>query len=63
MLWAKWVRVQVFWVLGFGPEFYAQIFAMAVRNVDQTWYSSLRPRTVTSWQKLKELFLTNFQVF
>jgi hypothetical protein len=32
----------------------AKSFVMVVRNVAQTWYSSLRPGTITSWQKLKE---------
>jgi hypothetical protein len=27
----------------------AKSFVMAVRNVAQTWYSSLRPGTITSW--------------
>jgi hypothetical protein len=27
----------------------ANSFVMAVRNVAQTWYSSLRPGTITSW--------------
>jgi hypothetical protein len=38
-------------------------FVMAVRNVAQTWYSSLRPGTITSWQKLKDMLVTNFQGF
>jgi hypothetical protein len=38
----------------------AKSFVMAVRNVAQTWHSSLRPRTVNSCQKLKEMFLTSF---
>jgi hypothetical protein len=33
----------------------ARSFVMAVRNVAQTWYSSLRPGTITSWQKLKDI--------
>jgi hypothetical protein len=36
---------------------------MAVWNVAQTWYSSLRPGTITSWQKLKDMLLTSFQGF
>jgi hypothetical protein len=32
-------------------------FVMAVKNVAQTWYSSLRPRTITSWQKLKDMLV------
>jgi hypothetical protein len=36
---------------------------MAVRSVAQTWYSSLRPRTITSWQKLKDILVTSFQGF
>jgi hypothetical protein len=36
---------------------------MTVRNVAQTWYSSLRPGTITSWQKLKDMLVTSFQGF
>jgi phosphoribulokinase len=35
-------------------------FVMAVRSVAQTWYSSLRPGTITSWQKLKDMLVTSF---
>jgi hypothetical protein len=38
-------------------------FVMAVRSVAQTWYSSLRSRTVNSWPNLKEIILTSFQGF
>jgi hypothetical protein len=31
--------------------------------VAQTWCSSLRPRTITSWQKLKDMLVTSFQGF
>jgi hypothetical protein len=41
----------------------AKSFVMAVRNVAQTRYSSLRPGTITSWQKLKDMLLTSFQGF
>jgi hypothetical protein len=41
----------------------AKSFVMAVWNVAQTWYSSLRPRTITSWQKLKDMLVTSFQGF
>jgi hypothetical protein len=41
----------------------AKSFVMAVRNVAQTWYSSLRPGTITSWQKLKDMVVTSFQGF
>jgi hypothetical protein len=41
----------------------AKSFVMVVWNVAQTWYSSLRPRTVTSWQKLKDMLVTSFQGF
>jgi hypothetical protein len=41
----------------------AKSFVMAVRNVDQTWYSSLRLGTITSWQKLKDMLVTSFQGF
>jgi hypothetical protein len=38
----------------------AKSFVMAVRNVAQTWYSSLWPGTITSWQKLKDMLVTSF---
>jgi hypothetical protein len=41
----------------------AKSFVMAVRNVTQTWYSSLRPGTIMSWQKLKDMLVTSFQGF
>jgi hypothetical protein len=41
----------------------AKSFVMAVKSVAQTWYSSLRPGTITSWQKLKDMLVTNFQGF
>jgi hypothetical protein len=41
----------------------AKSFAMAVKSVAQTWYSSLRPGTITSWQKLKDMLVTSFQGF
>jgi hypothetical protein len=41
----------------------AKSFVMAVRSVAQTWYSSLRPGTITSWQKLKDMLITSFQDF
>jgi hypothetical protein len=41
----------------------AKSFIMAVRSVAQTWYSSLRPGTITSWQKLKDMLITSFQGF
>jgi hypothetical protein len=41
----------------------AKSFIMVVRNVAQTWYSSLRPGTITSWQKLKDMLVTSFQGF
>jgi hypothetical protein len=41
----------------------AKSFVMAVRSVAQTWYSSLRPGTIISWQKLKDMLITSFQVF
>jgi hypothetical protein len=41
----------------------AKSFVMAVKNVAQTWYSSLRPGTITSWQKLKDMLITSFQGF
>jgi hypothetical protein len=41
----------------------AKSFVMAVRSMAQTWYSSLRPGTITSWQKLKDMLVTSFQGF
>ena len=41
----------------------AKSFVMAVRSVAQTWYSSLRSGTVTSWQKLKDMLITSLQGF
>jgi hypothetical protein len=41
----------------------AKSFVMAVRSVAQTWYSSLWPGTITSWQKLKDMLVTSFQGF
>jgi hypothetical protein len=38
-------------------------FIMAVKSVAQTWYSSLRTGTITSWQKLKDMLITSFQGF
>jgi hypothetical protein len=38
-------------------------FVMAVRSVAQTWYSSLRPRMIMSWQKIKDMLVTSFQGF
>jgi phosphoribulokinase len=41
----------------------AKSFVMAVKSVAQTWYSFLRPGTITSWQKLKDMLVTSFQGF
>jgi hypothetical protein len=41
----------------------AKSFVMAVKSVAQTWYSSLWPGTITSWQKLKDMLITIFQGF
>jgi hypothetical protein len=41
----------------------AKSFVMAVKSVAQTWYSSLRLGTITSWQKLKDKLITSFQGF
>jgi hypothetical protein len=41
----------------------AKSFVMAVKNVAQTWYSSLGPGTITPWQKLKDMLITSFQGF
>jgi hypothetical protein len=41
----------------------AKSFVMAVRNMAQTWYSSLRPGTIMLWQKLKDMLVTSFQGF
>jgi hypothetical protein len=41
----------------------AKSFVMAVWSVAQTWYSSLRLGTITSWHKLKNVLVTSFQGF
>jgi hypothetical protein len=41
----------------------AKSFVMTVKNVAHTWYSSLRPGIITSWQKLKDMLITSFQGF
>jgi hypothetical protein len=41
----------------------AKSFVMAVKSVAQTWYSSLWPGKITSWQKLKDMLVTSFQGF
>jgi hypothetical protein len=41
----------------------AKSFVMAVKSVAQNWYSSLRPETITSWKKLKDMLVTSFQGF
>jgi hypothetical protein len=41
----------------------AKSFVMAVRNMAKIWYSPLRPGTITSWQKLKDMLVTSFQGF
>jgi hypothetical protein len=41
----------------------AKSFVMVVWNVAQTWYSSLQPETIMSWQKLKDMLVTSFQGF
>jgi hypothetical protein len=41
----------------------AKSFVMVVKNVAQTWYSSLRPETITSWKKLKDILITSFKGF
>jgi hypothetical protein len=41
----------------------AKSFVMVVQSVAQTWYFSLRPGTITSWQKLKDMLITSFQGF
>jgi hypothetical protein len=41
----------------------AKSFVMAVKSIAQTWYSSIRPGRITSWQKLKDMLITSFQGF
>jgi hypothetical protein len=41
----------------------AKSFVMVVKSVAQTWYSSLWPGTITSWQKLKDMLITSIQGF
>jgi hypothetical protein len=38
----------------------AKSFVITIESVAQTWYSSLWPRTITSWQKLKDMLVTSF---
>jgi hypothetical protein len=45
---------------GGNADVMAKSFVMTVKNVAQTWYSSLRPGTITSWQKLKDMLVTSF---
>jgi hypothetical protein len=48
---------------GGNTDVMAKSFVMAVQSVAQTWYSSLWPGTITSWQKLKDMLVTSFQGF
>jgi hypothetical protein len=41
----------------------AKSFVMAVKNVAQTWYTSLQLGTIASWQKQKDMLITSFQGF
>jgi hypothetical protein len=41
----------------------AKSFIMAVKSVPQMWYSCLRPGTIMSWQKLKDMLVISFQGF
>jgi hypothetical protein len=45
---------------GGNTDIMVKSFVMAVRNVAQTWYSSLRPGTIMSWQKMKDMLVTSF---
>jgi hypothetical protein len=38
-------------------------FIISLRNITANWYARLPPRSITSWAKLKEKFLVNFQGF
>jgi hypothetical protein len=42
---------------------HGKILRHGSQKLAQTWYSSLRPRTITSWQKLKDMLITSFQGF
>jgi hypothetical protein len=48
---------------GGNADVMAKSFVMAVRSVAQTWYSSLQPGIIMSWQKLKDMLVTSFQGF
>jgi hypothetical protein len=48
---------------GGNTDVMAKSFVMAVKSIAQTWYSSLRPGTITSWQKLKGMLIISFQGF
>ena len=41
----------------------AKSFFVAEKNVAQIWYSPLWLGSVSSWHKLKDILLTNFQGF
>jgi hypothetical protein len=41
----------------------AKSFVMTVWSVAQTWYSSLHPGIITSWQKFNDMLITSFQGF
>jgi hypothetical protein len=41
----------------------AKSFVLTIRSVAQTWYSSLQRGTIMSWQKLKDMLVTNFHGF
>jgi hypothetical protein len=38
-------------------------FLMSYEATISSWYSSHRPRTIMSWQKLKDMLVTSFQGF
>jgi hypothetical protein len=42
---------------------HGKILRHGSQECSQTWYSSLRPGTIMSWQKLKDMLVTSFQGF
>jgi len=41
----------------------AKSLVMTIQGIAQTWYMSLKPRSISSWQQLKEALYANFQGF
>ena len=48
---------------GGDSEIMAKSLVMALQGVAQRWYTSLPPRSITTWHQLKEALLLNFRSF